>query len=228
MSKSFEVRVGSAQFSVKAIIFDMDGVLVDSEPLHYRSCQEFLRPYEVPYTEADHAQFIGTTDEYMWKVYSEKYNIRLETERFITRREEILAGLLKREAIARPGVYDLLKNLQQQEVPIAVASSSSLATIGIVLEALKIQPYFDVIASGEEVAHGKPAPDVFLLAAERLGLSSADCLVIEDSHNGTKAAKAAGMYCLAVPCDATRAQDFSLSDVQAESLCSVAFAPLLV
>lgn len=228
MIKHFDIKIATKQLSAKAVVFDMDGVLVDSEPVHFKSCQEFLRPYNVNYSEADHGQFIGTTDEFMWKIYSEKYNIQVDSEQFIQRREEILIGLLKREAVARPGVYELLERLKQREVPIAVASSSSLSTIGVVLEALKIRAYFDVIASGEEVMHGKPAPDVFLLAAERLGLPPADCLVIEDSHNGTKAAKAAGMYCLAVPCDATRNQDLSLADAYAESLSAVMFASALV
>lgn len=222
---SVVVKAEDKEFLAKAFVFDMDGVLIDSEPLHFKSCQDFLQPYNVSYTQADHAQFIGTTDEYMWNIYSQKYQINISAKQFIEEREKILVELITNGAVARPGVYDFLEQLKQLDVPVAVASSSSLATIAVVLEALNIRHYFECIASGEEVAHGKPAPDVFLLAAERLSVAPQHCVVIEDSHNGTKAAKAAGTYCIAIPCEETRNQDHSRADVRLDSLASIVLQP---
>jgi beta-phosphoglucomutase-like phosphatase (HAD superfamily) len=105
----------------------------------------------------------------------------------------------------------------------AIASSATLPTINLVVDRLGIREYFKTLTSGDEVTHGKPAPDVFLLAAKRLGIAPENSLVIEDTLNGMKAAKAAGMMCIAIPCEATMHQDHSIADVRMQSLAQINF-----
>jgi HAD superfamily hydrolase (TIGR01509 family) len=112
----------------------------------------------------------------------------------------------------------VLEKARDLGIPMAIASSATMPTIELVVDILKIRRYFKSLTSGDEVAHGKPEPDVFLLASQRLQVKAEDCLVIEDTVNGIKAAKAAGMTCLAIPCEATRHQDHSQADVQMQSL----------
>jgi len=113
---------------------------------------------------------------------------------------------------AMPGVPDVPKRLFVDGYPLAVASSSEPEVIAAVIQALGLRGLFRAVVSAEEVPHGKPAPDVFLEAARRLDVAPARCLVIEDSAAGVRAAKAAGMTCVAIPCAETRHLDFSAAD----------------
>lgn len=202
----------------RALIFDMDGTLIDSEPLHLVAYQQLLRQFGHHYTEDDNREFLGRTDMIVATTLVPRFQLTLSPEQFIQRKDDILSQLLRDSGAARPGVMKLLEEGKRAGIPMAVASSATMKAIDVTLDILKIRHYFSALASGEEVPHGKPAPDVFLLAAQRLGVSPANCLVIEDTIAGIKAAKAAGMECLAVPCDATRHQDHSQADVRLTSL----------
>ncbi len=217
------------QFQIKALIFDMDGVLVDSEPCHLQAYQELLGRLGHPYTGEDNKEFLGRKDIVILGVLNERYRLDSTPEKLLLEKEAILARLLS-TAVPRPGVIKTLQAAQKLGLPIAVASSATLPTIELVVDVLKIRSYFQTLTSGDEVAHGKPAPDVFLLAAERLGVLPENCLVIEDTFNGIKAAKAAGMYCVAIPCEVTRHQDHSAADKLLESMEELelnSFRPLI-
>lgn len=203
---------------IKALIFDMDGVLVDSEPYHLLAYQKLLEQYGINYSENDNQEFLGRTDGVIAEILIERYAMDITPESLIGGKEEILTGLLKKHAQPRPGVKAVLAEAQSLNIPMAVASSAVLATIELIVNLLNIREYFHNLSSGQEVAQGKPAPDVFLLAAQRLQVPPAQCLVIEDTFNGVKAAKAAGMKCVAIPCEATKHQDHSAADQQLPSL----------
>jgi beta-phosphoglucomutase family hydrolase len=209
--------------NVRALIFDMDGVIVDSEPLHLLAYQKFFEEYGVEYTAEHNAEFLGTTDVWMAGVLIERYSLPHTPQTLVKAKEEILLKLITDQAVARPGLPDILSKAQQAGLPMAIASSATLPTINLVVDRLGIREYFKTLTSGDEVTHGKPAPDVFLLAAKRLGVAPENSLVIEDTLNGMKAAKAAGMMCIAIPCEATMHQDHSIADVRMQSLAQINF-----
>jgi len=201
----------------KAIIFDMDGTLVDSEPMHLLAYQQLAQRFGGTYSESDNREFLGRKDADVCVALVARLNIQMTAQQAVTLKEELLAELLV-DAAPRQGVLDVLEKAHQLAIPMAVASSATMPTIEFVIETLGIRRYFQTLTSGDEVAHGKPAPDVFLLASQRLNVKPENCLVVEDTLNGIKAAKAAGMACLAIPCEATRHQDHSQADANMESL----------
>ena len=203
---------------VRGLIFDMDGVLIDSEPLHLLAYQEVLATMGIAYAEEDNRELLGRKELDCAKILIKRYNLRCTPEELVREKESIMERLLKTQSNERPGVSSILSAAKNLGLPMAVASSATLATINLVVDILSIRPFFKALASGEEVKHGKPAPDVFILAAERIGVDPTHCLVIEDTFNGVVAAKAAGMQCIAIPCEATRHQDHSQADAMLTSL----------
>ncbi len=206
------------QRQLKAIIFDMDGVLVDSEPMHLQSYQEILAVYGIAYSEEDNREFLGRKDIVILEMLKQRHILERSAEDLLFEKESILARLLQHDSVPRPGLIAVLETAHANGLPMAVASSATLPTIELVVDALGIRGYFKTLTSGDEVAHGKPAPDVYLLAARRLGIDPRQCLAIEDTAAGITAAKAAAMYCVAIPCDATRHQDHFHADLQLNSL----------
>lgn len=203
---------------VQGLIFDMDGVLIDSEPLHLLAYQELLASWSIAYTEQDNRELLGRKELDCAKILIKRYNLEVPAEKLVQKKEAIVERLLKAQSSEQPGVSSALSAAKNLGLPMAVASSATLATINLVVDTLSIRSFFNALASGEEVEHGKPAPDVFLLAAQRLRVEPSRCLVIEDTFNGVLAAKAAGMQCIAVPCEATRHQDHSQADAMLSSL----------
>ncbi|EGJ27478.1 HAD family hydrolase [Streptococcus porcinus] len=180
----------------KWVIFDMDGVIVDSEYVFLSSKTEMLLDRGIDTDETYQYQFMGTTFDYMWRVMKEECQLSDSVEKLIAemndRREEIIA----RDGVrAIKGIKELLSYLVDLGYQLAVASSSPKADINRNLSELGLTQYFAITVSGEEVAHSKPAPDVFLRAAELLGAIPEKTFVFEDTKNGSLAAKAAGMIC---------------------------------
>ena len=203
---------------LKAIIFDMDGVLVESEPLHLLSVQSLLSRYGVDYTEEENREFLGRKDLLIADALIKRHSLDLTVEGFIEAKEELLAELISTKGEARPGVYEVLEAAKSLGIPMAVASSATTLTIKLVVKTLAIEHYFSWLCSGDEVTNGKPAPDIYLLAANRLGVDPTKCLVVEDTITGLTAAKAAGMFSISIPCAATAYQDHSIADLKLSSL----------
>lgn len=184
---------------IKAIIFDMDGVLVDSEPFHIEiEKQQFLQ-CQLSVSNEEHAQYMGVASDVMWKEIAEHHSINVLVEDLIEQfKVKSIQYFSELEEIpVMPGLIDLLEKLSRNNFPMAVASSSYPEIIKIILEKTGLRKYFDVVVSSQEAGKSKPEPDVFLLAARKLGIPAKDCLVVEDSANGIKAAQAAGMSCVA-------------------------------
>lgn len=200
---------------IKAVIFDMDGVIIDSEPLQY---QAFLhctgKVLGIHIGAEEFAEFIGTSNIHIYSTLKEKHNLQLSVQEMCHIHENQYINLLRQEKTIRPidGADKLIQSLYQNGIKLAVASSSPMQHIGIVLDLFTLAACFAAKASGQECEHGKPAPDVFLRAAELLGVSPEDCLVIEDSRNGVAAAKAARMQCIAFYNPNSGNQDLSKAD----------------
>lgn len=182
---------------LKGIIFDMDGVLINSEPVHYRIWKEALLTRGIELDYEVYKPCIGSTLGFLMNLLHETYGIDREDKALVDTMKKIKAETVEREGIPMiEGVPQLLERLKNAGYKMAIASSSPLSYIQMVTKRLNIRHYFDKILSGENVKHPKPAPDVFLAAAEELELDVSECLVVEDSTNGCRAAKAANITCM--------------------------------
>lgn len=185
--------------SVKAIIFDMDGVLTDSEPLINAAAVAMFRERGLVVQPQDFLPFVGTGENRYIGGVAEKYHFQLDIAEAKKRTYEIYLELVPRELRAFPGAQDLVHACQRAGLKTAVASSADLIKIEANLRQIGLPPdSWDAIVSAEDATHKKPAPDLFLAAARKLGLAPSECVVIEDAVNGIQAAKAARMRCVAV------------------------------
>lgn len=212
---------------VHALIFDMDGVLIDSEPLHLLAYQKFLGEFGLTFLEEENHNFLGMKDLDCAKHLVERHKLTFTALEFVERKERVLHQLFTEQLKMQPGVLETLENALKLNIPTVIASSATMPTIELVVELTGTRKFFRHLCSGDEVPNGKPAPDVFLLAAERLGVKPSECLVIEDTYNGVCAAKAAGMMCIAIPCQATRHQDFAHADLVLASMEEVKLEELI-
>jgi HAD superfamily hydrolase (TIGR01509 family) len=206
---------------IRAVIFDMDGLMIDSEPLQKEAWQATLRRYGHEMDEALFAQLIGLRISEDAVRLRDRFNLPVTAEVLLRQRtESFLAGLPGRLR-AMPGLSELIADLRARGLKRALATSGERRYVAMVMSELNLDGAFDATVVAEDVTRGKPAPDVYLLAAERLGLPPAQCLVLEDAPNGVAAAKAARMKCVAVPNQYTRVLDLSAADVVLPSLLAV-------
>jgi len=199
--------------TVAAVVFDMDGVLVDSEPLHHESTNLVLGEHGVRLTECENRRYLGWNERAFWTALREKFGLPGAVPELIRRRQEVVTDLfLKRGLPIADGVARTLEALAARGLPLAVASSSERAVIDEVLARGGIAHFFRAIASGDEVTRGKPDPEIYRLAARRLGVEPARCLAFEDAPHGVRAALAAGMRCVRVVTSTTRDLEFPSVD----------------
>ncbi|HOJ77348.1 MAG TPA: HAD-IA family hydrolase [Bacillota bacterium] len=214
----------SEYFQVEAVIFDMDGVIIDSEPIYYQVNLEIFNQLGINLTETEYQKYVGITDTDMWNQLKATYQLPQTIQQlleFQVRQNRELLSTYPFEPIS--GVVQLLNRLKHNRIKIGLASSSPLHLIETVLEKCNIRNYFDVIVSSEQVANGKPAPDIYLLAAKQLAVNPGRCWAIEDSTNGVKAAKAAGMSCIGYVNPNSYNQDLKLADQVVEHFDQIIF-----
>jgi len=196
------------------VIFDMDGVLIDSQPLHFDIDKEVLKRAGVSPAQADVERHAGMANKDRWPMYKREFGLNLSADELINLHVSILMKLFHETDLKLiNGIPELLNLLKDSGIKTALASSSSLALIDLVLEKLQIRKYFDIIFTGENVKNSKPDPDVFLKTAEMLHSPPEHCVVIEDSANGVQAAKRAGMVCVAYKNPHSGNQDLSRADL---------------
>lgn len=207
---------------IKAVIFDMDGLMIDSEPLHVQAFNSVLEKYDKHLTEEENKRrYIGLSDEDQSQDIILRFGLPISTEELVLRKQAVFMKILKNQLIPQQGLMKLLKKLDQTGYKTAIASSSPKDVIRAVIEGLKIADFIDDYVSAEEVENGKPAPDIYLSAAKRLKVQPSECLVLEDAPRGVQAAKAAGMICFAIPSGFTQNEDFSQSDKVLNNLSEV-------
>lgn len=202
-------------------MFDMDGVLIDSEPLHFEATRVVLERHGIPYTEAVHGEFLGMAFRDAYRTLQARHGSAVDAAEVSRQRMDALVPVIQQRAVPMDGVPEALESLRRAGYRVALASSSSPEMIRVKLDVLGLTSRFEVAISGLDVARGKPAPDVFVEAARRLGVAPERCLAIEDSRHGMLAARAAGMCCVVVPCAATRDQDFTEANTVAARLADV-------
>lgn len=186
---------------IEAVVFDMDGTLVDSEGLYCDACRYTMEKHGGALTEADYyARFAGQSEDVADDLMHADLNGQVERASLRTIRFQEFARLRNRRGVpVLPGVLDLLGQFERRDLPMGVASAAELHDIEESLLLAGIRHRFRVVASSEEVPATKPSPDVYLLAAERLGIRADCCLAFEDTNAGARAAIAAGMITYMVP-----------------------------
>jgi HAD superfamily hydrolase (TIGR01509 family) len=204
--------------TIAAILFDMAGVLMDSEPLHLRATQFALGIRAQSYTQRDNQAFFGSTDDEMFRILRILFDVDAPTEDLVRRKREHLVALVKAEGQSLPGVPDVPLGLRAAGLRLGLVSASARQVIEAILETVRLNGAFETIVSADEVARGKPAPDGYLMASRRLGLDPEQCFVVEDTRNGVLAGKSAGMTVAAVPGPRTLHEDFSPADLVLPSL----------
>ena len=198
---------------IKAIIFDMDGVIVDSEPMHIEAEKQILLKYGVKISPDELRTYTGTTAEFEFTDLIRKYSLNTTVDTLFREKETILFGLLERQTKPTKGVVRLIKSLKRHGLKLAIASSGHRKLVQYFIRKLKIASHFDSVVCAEDITRSKPDPEIFLKAAGSLGLDPAECMVIEDSTLGVEAAKSAGMKCIAFRNPSSGNQDFSKANL---------------
>jgi HAD superfamily hydrolase (TIGR01509 family) len=192
--------------AARAVIFDMDGVIVDSEPYSMRALIDVLRQYGIDPTEAEIRRSYGRRIRDDFADYFSRYGVTAHLETAIARKEaryyHLAAGHLK----PFPGVMRLLKRLRARGHGLALASSGDRVKVAFGMQALGLDGAFEAVVCGNDVTRSKPDPEIYLLAAQRLKTPPAACVAIEDAPTGVEAAKRAGMRCIAVTNSVAREQ----------------------
>lgn len=182
-----------------SVIFDLDGTLVDSEPNYYEASRELLAEHGVAYTWADNERYVGIGTQETLATWKDRYGIGVPVAELLAELDRRYLALARADTHVFPEMRKFVERLHGAGVPMAVASGSSRPAIEAILSGTGLDAFLTTVVSADEVDHGKPAPDVFLAAAELLGADPADCVVLEDAAPGAAAAHAAGMRCIAIP-----------------------------
>ena len=202
----------------RAVIFDLDGVLWDGEPLYHEAFNVVLTPLGHHVSEDDYNQVIGQSVEACWEWMCERFKLTEPAASFLPAYDRAVLRLLERPAEPLPGVRPLLGELRRLGVPVAVASSSLRPWVDATLRGLGLEDRFDATVSASEVAAAKPAPDLYLAAAGRLGVPPQRCLAVEDTLAGLRSAKAAGMFAVQLRAASTALPPLEDADLVLESL----------
>jgi HAD superfamily hydrolase (TIGR01509 family) len=184
---------------ITAIIFDLDGVLADSEPWWNQIDAKLLSEYGVTYRGEYHQNVVGVSYSIAIEFYKKAFRINASTEQMMKRRGQIAAKFFADRVGLFPGTKDVLEQLRQLDLRLAVATSSVGSSARPFLDRHQLTRLLDVVVTGDEVERGKPAPDIYLRAAQKLNLRADECLVVEDAFSGIAAAKAAKMCVAAIP-----------------------------
>lgn len=200
----------------KAVIFDMDGVIINSEVLYDEAFRKLVN-LEGKELSQEHLNAVrGMEDIEIWKNLIDWYELKESPEYYNERILEDIMVVFEKdpEISAIDGLLTLLEGLKVKGLRLSVASSADLNRIKVIVERLEIRDYFEFLTSADEVSRAKPSPEIYLKAAEKMDLSPSECWVIEDSTNGVKAAKGAGMKCIGFRGPYDTEQDHSLADKQ--------------
>jgi HAD superfamily hydrolase (TIGR01509 family) len=209
-----------------AVIFDLDGVLWDGEPLYHEAFNVVLAPLGHHVSEDDYNQVIGQSVEACWDWMWERFKLADPAASFLPAYDRAVLQLLKRPVEPLPGVRSLISELKRLGMPIAVASASLRAWVDATLRGLGLEDAFDTTVSASDVASAKPAPDLYLTAAARLGVAPERCLAVEDTLAGVRSAKAAGMFAVQLRAASTALPPLDEADIVLDSPADFDFSLL--
>ena len=206
---------------IKALIFDMDGLMIDSEQLYMKVQHELADRFNRTLTREIRQQMMGRKPIESLRFFVQTLDIPITAGKML----EIRTGMIKegfsKEIIAMPGLFHIL-DTYFGKLKLAVGTGSQKELMDMVVDRLNIREKFDVLQNSDDVENGKPDPEIYLKACGKLGLPPGECVVLEDSLNGIIAGKRAGCYSIAVPSEYTNDQDFSSADYIAKDLFDAA------
>ena len=197
---------------IRAVIFDMDGVIVDSEPIHIEAEKQTLLKHGVKITTEELRTYTGTTAEFEFNDLVKKYKLATTAKTLFDEKEVIMFRLLQERTEPTRGVIDLIKKLKQDGFKLGIATSGHRKLAHYYLKKLCIESFFDTVVCAEDITRSKPDPEIFLKAAQRLGVDPSECVVIEDAKFGVEAAKRAGMKAVGYSNPSSGSQDLSKAD----------------
>jgi len=201
----------------RAAIFDLDGVLWDGEPLYHEAFNIVLKPYGHSLNQDDYVRIIGSSVEASWDWVRKRFKLNEPPSQLYRAYDKAVLTLLKKPVEPMSGARPLIEELRRHGVPIAIASASLRQWVDATLRGLGLQDAFDTTVSASDVNNGKPAPDLFLAAAQRLGVAPQDCLAVEDTLAGVRSAKAAGMFAIQLRAASTALPPLDEADLVLDS-----------
>ncbi len=208
------------------VIFDLDGLLVDSERVQAMAFNETLAVHGISLSDEEFCDLVGWSTWQNFLDIKKRHHLSESVESLIARKDISYSALVPRHMNAMPGALVLVRDLHVAGVPMAVASSSFRKDVQACLRTVGLASMLPMLATGDEVEHTKPAADLYLLAVRRLGTAPNQCIAFEDTQTGLRAAHAAGVPCVAVPNHYSRHHDFSLATRCLNSLEETSIAAL--
>jgi len=181
---------------IKTVIFDMDGVLIDSEPIHHLAYIQHFKELEIEVDDALYNSFVGGSTKNIYGRIKDNFGLSHSVEDLVNRKRTLFSKVFDQDVSLKlmDGVLELIKELHQNGIQLIVASSSSYTNINMIFDKFGLNPYFSAKVSGEDFPESKPNPAIFNKAVELSGHNKEECIIIEDSTNGIKAANAAGVF----------------------------------
>jgi HAD superfamily hydrolase (TIGR01509 family) len=223
MSKRSQEQ-GARSQTYRAVVFDLDGVLWDGEPLYHEAFNVVLRPLGHKVTAEDYQEIIGSSVEAAWQWVLDRYGIEESPGRFYHLYDDAVMQLLAQAVEPLPGVRETIARLKAMDLPVGVASASLRRWVDATLKGTGLADEFDATVSASEVEHAKPAPDMYLLAAEKLGVPAPECVAVEDTRTGVRSAKSAGMYVIQVRAASTALPPIDEADAVIERYADFDFS----
>jgi beta-phosphoglucomutase len=203
---------------IKAVIFDMDGVIVDSEPLHYEAHNKLLASYGHSLGSDEIKKYAGLPSRVLYAQLKEKLNLPYDVDTLVMKKRELFLLLAAEKVALMPHAGELISFLKASGFKVAIASSGYRNQIHLMLNKFGLLNKFETIVAIDDVKNAKPHPETYLEALRRLGLKTSECIAIEDSDKGIASAKGAGIRVIAVPNKYTEHQDLSMADLRVSSL----------
>lgn len=205
----------------RAFVFDLDGVIAWTEPFHHAALNAFLADFGCALSPDQFKQLVGKDNSTVANLLTQWFSLPMSTEQLTEGRHKKVLPLLIRDLKPAPGLLPLLRFLDDRRMSLAIASNSPRDYVEDVIGLLGLSDRFPCVRTGEDVAHGKPAPDVYLSASECLGIPAEQCLSVEDSPSGVRSAMASGMISVLVPNGLLQGEDFPRADLSFASLADL-------
>jgi beta-phosphoglucomutase len=210
---------------LKAAIFDMDGVIVDSEPLHHKAYQKMFLDFQLNVPNTLYQSFTGKATLAICQKLCLEFNLQVAAETLVAKKREHFNRLFEEDTEFKliKGVLSLIQDYHKAGLTLVLASSASMENINRIFKRFNLDRYFTKKLSGADLKASKPHPEIFLKATQATGFKNQNCFVIEDSTNGIRAAKAAGLFCVGFDSRNSKNQDYSMADLRIESFEEISY-----